>query len=339
MKKFIVTGGAGFIGSHLCELLLKKNHKVVCIDNLENGSKKNISRILNHKNFKLVISDINKIDFKNDNFKKVDCIFHLAALADIVPSIEEPLKYFNTNFNGTINILELIRRNKIKKIIYAASSSCYGIPEFINKKVKTVGEEFPTNPLYPYAESKFLAECVIQHWSKVYDFDFVSLRLFNVFGPKSRSGRHYGAVIGTFITQHLNKKPFTVVGNGKQTRDFVYVDDVVNAFYLSLNKKIKNEIINIGLSKAVTVNYLTKLIDSKNKIVYLPERPGEPKNILSNNYKAKIILKWKPKYTFEKGIEIVKKNKLYWKNAPLWTRNNIKKATKNWFKYLTKFKK
>jgi len=338
-KKVIVTGGAGFIGSHLCEFLLKKGFKVICIDNLENGNIKNISNIKNNKHFKFYKKNIINLNTNDKNFKNVECVFHLAALADIVPSIERPLKYFNTNFNGTINILELVRRNNINKIIYAASSSCYGIPSFIDSNVKKVSEKFTPNPLYPYAESKYLAEKAIKHWAYVYDFNFVSLRLFNVFGPRSRSSKHYGAVIGTFISQKLNNKPFTVVGDGKQTRDFVYVDDVVSAFYLSYKKKIKNEIINIGLSKPITVKKLTNIIDKKNEIVYLPERPGEPRHIQSLNKKAKKILGWKPKFTFEDGIKIVLQNKNYWKSSPIWTKKKIKVATKNWFKYLSKFKR
>jgi UDP-glucose 4-epimerase len=338
-KKLIVTGGAGFIGSHLCEYLIDKGFKVICLDNLENGNKKNLINLEKNRNFTFYKTDINTVNFNNKAFKNVECVFHLAALADIVPSIENPLKYFNTNFNGTINILEIIRRNKIKKIVYAASSSCYGIPSFINNKVKKVSETFPTNPLYPYAESKYLAENAIKHWANVYDFSYVSLRLFNVFGPRSRSNKHYGAVIGTFISQKLNNKPFTIVGDGKQTRDFVYVADVVKAFYLSYKNKVKNEIINIGLSKPVSVKKLTSLIDKKNKVVYLPERPGEPRHIQSLNFKAKKILKWKPMYTFEEGIKIVLQNKDYWKKSPIWTKNKIKKATKNWFKYLSKFKR
>ena len=339
IKKLIVTGGAGFIGSHLCEFLINKGYNVLCIDNLENGNKKNLINLEKNKNFTFMRENINNLNFENKAFKNIECIFHLAALADIVPSIENPLKYFNTNFNGTINILEIIRRNKIKKIVYAASSSCYGIPSFIDKKVKKVSETFPTNPLYPYAESKYLAESAIKHWSNVYDFSYVSLRLFNVFGPRSRSNKHYGAVIGTFISQKLNNKPFTVVGDGQQTRDFVYVADVVEAFYLSYKRKVKNKIINIGLAKPVTIKKLINLIDSKNKIVYLPERPGEPRHIQSQNTRAKKILEWKPAYSFEEGLKEVLKNKDYWKTTPVWTKNKIKKATKNWFKYLSKFKR
>ncbi len=327
--KIIITGGAGFIGSHLAENLIKKRNikKIIIIDDFKDGSRKNIKDFEKNKKIKIYKIDINKIKKNDPIFKNCKFIFHLAAIADIVPSIVDPFDYCKTNIMGTINILEAARYNKINKIIYSASSSCYGIP----KKYPTF-ENGKIDPKYPYAFSKYIGEQAIIHWSNVYKIKFVSLRLFNVYGTRSRTSGAYGAVMGVFLKQKLSKKPLTIVGKGNQKRDFINVKDVSEAFIKCLNPKIKNEIINIGSSYPKKINYLVSLI-SKNKI-HIPERPGEPKITHSSISKAKKILKWKPKINFEDGISELINNINYWRDAPLWNRYNIKKATKNWFKYL-----
>ena len=198
MKTYLVTGGCGFIGSHLVEELLKEN-KVIVIDDLSTGHLNNIKRLLNNPRLTYIKSSIlnNKI---KKYFKKVDIVYHLAAQSDIVPSIENPNKYFEVNVKGTLNILNFSRENKIKKFIYAASSSCYGIP----KKYPT-SENAEINPRYPYALTKYLGERLVEHWSKLYNFNFVSLRLFNVYGPKVRTTGHYGAVFGVFCLNYIIK--------------------------------------------------------------------------------------------------------------------------------------
>lgn len=336
MKKKIalVSGASGFIGSHLCEFLIKKNFKVVGIDNLINSSKKNLQNIIKNKNFVFYQKDINKINLNDKKLKKINYIFHLCALADIVPSIDNPIRYFNANVDTTLKLLELAKKVKIKKFIYAASSSCYGVI----KTKKKISENYRCDPAYPYAWSKYIAEQAIKHWSKVYKIKYVSLRLFNVYGPRHRNNKQYGAVLGTFISQHLKNYPFTIVGDGSQTRDFVYVTDVVKAFWLASIKKITNKVFNVGYGKQITVNQLSKLIDNNNKRVYLPFRPGEPKNIACNNNLIKKELNWKPEIKIEKGIKFVMKEKNYWKNAPVWTKKKIKIATKNWFKFLKNIK-
>jgi UDP-glucose 4-epimerase len=333
-NKVIVTGCAGFIGSHLCELLVKKNFYVIGLDNFETGSKKNLTILLKKKNFKFIKLNINKKIINRKIFTKTKYVFHLAALADIIRSVDFPKIYFETNVFGTMNILELIRENNIKKIIYSASASCYGIQ---NTK-KPINEFAKAKPIYPYAESKFQGENIIKHYSLIYNIKYVSLRLFNVYGPRSRSNKHYGAAMGTFINQSLNKKPFTVVGDGTQTRDFIYVSDVCNAFYLSMKNNVKNISLNIGTSKGISVKQMVKLIDSKNKIIYIPKRPGEPDHIISNNSLATKILNWRPRITFVHGIKKVLENKNYWGgNSAVWSSKKIKLATKNWFKFLNKF--
>ena len=327
--KIVITGGAGFIGSHLVENLLSENKikKIYLIDNFLDGSKKNISKFQNHKKLKVIKADITKINSIKKYFKGIHSVLHLAAIADIVPSIENPRSYINTNFNGTINILECMRMFGVKKIIYAASSSCYGIPE-----------KFPTNenekisPDYPYAFSKYIGELSINHWAKVYNLEFISLRLFNVYGTRSRTHGAYGAVMGVFLKQKISKKPFTVVGNGKQKRDFIYVTDVVEAFKKCLFSKQKNKIYNVGANSPQSVNYLVSLL--KGKKIFIPKRPGEPKVTNANISKIMQEIKWKPKINLSKGVFLMLKEISYWSKAPLWTPRKISKATKTWFKFL-----
>ena len=198
--RVVVTGGAGFIGSNLVEFLLKKKYKITIIDNLSTGNKDNIKNFKN--SVKFIKADISKINSWSKYFKNIDVVFHLAALADIVPSIQKPSDYFNSNVNGTLNIVNLCRKYKIKKLIYAASSSCYGIPKkFPTKENESISTE------YPYALTKRLGEEIILHWAKVYNLNVKSLRLFNVYGPRSRTSGTYGAVFGVFLAQKLNNKP------------------------------------------------------------------------------------------------------------------------------------
>lgn len=323
--KIIVTGGAGFIGSHLVERLLKKFNNIVVIDNLSNGKLDNLSHI--KSKIKIVKSDLSKLGNWTNEFKQADIVFHLAALADIVPSINEPDTYFYSNVNSTLNVLMTMKKYNVKKIIYTASSSCYGIPD-----------KFPTNekqsikPQYPYALTKWLAEEMIIHWSKVYKIDFTSFRLFNVYGPRSRTSGTYGAVFGVFLAQKLNNLPFTIVGDGNQKRDFTYVLDVVNALYCGINKKAKNKIYNVGSGKTVSINKIAKLLDGKK--IYIPKRPGEPDITHADIKKIKTDLNWHPKIDINRGIKIMLKNIDYWSNAPTWTAKKIERSTKNWFKYL-----
>lgn len=329
--KYIITGGAGFIGSHLCDYLLelKSTQKIIIIDNLKDGSKKNLKLSLKNKKVKLYKKDIKNKEKIFNLFKNIDVVFHLAAQSDIVPSIENPVEYYQSNVNGTLNILETMRDQNVKKIIFAASSSCYGIPKFIPTK-----EIDQIDLRYPYAFSKNMAEQMIVHWSRVYNINYISLRLFNVYGPRSRTNSAYGAALGIFMKQKLSNSPYTVVGDGKQKRDFIHVRDVSKAFYKAGVSKQKNKIFNVGSGKPVTVNYLLRLIGDQQK-VYVPKRPGEPNVTHADIKKIKKFLKWKPEISIEKGIKNVLENINYWKSAPLWDKNKIRIATKNWFKYLS----
>ena len=203
-----------------------------------------------------------------------------SALADIVPSIQNPEKYYNSNVNGTLNLLQACKNAKVLKFLYSASSSCYGIP----KKYPTTEDE-KINTLYPYALTKKMGEDLIIHWSKLYNFPFISLRLFNVYGTRSRTSGTYGAMFGVFLAQKLHGKPFTIVGNGRQTRDFTYVTDVIDAFLKAAESKIVNEIFNIGSGETVSINKIIKLLGGKK--VFIKKRPGEPDYAFANISKLK----------------------------------------------------
>ncbi len=329
-KISIITGGAGFIGSHLAEYLVKKNHKVLVIDNFFSGNLKNLQSVI--KKIKIVRADISKKGSWEKQFKKANYVFHLAALADIVPSIQNPVKYFDVNVNGTINILENCRKYKVNKIIYAASSSCYGLAKnFPTKESDTIAPE------YPYALTKNLGEQVIKHYSKVYNINYNSLRLFNVYGRRSRTSGAYGAMFGVFLAQKLNKLPLTIVGNGKQKRDFTHVKDVARAFVEVAKSKHKNMIFNVGSSKATSINEIAKLMKSEK--IFIPKRPAEPEITLADSSLIKRKIGWKPKIDIKEGVNEMLKHIDDWKKAPIWTRKKIKFATKEWFKYLKNEKK
>ena len=324
--KVLVTGAAGFIGSHMCDLLLREKYFVFGLDNLSRGKMKNLEHLKKNKDFKFIKCDLLS-NLNKKLFLSVDYVIHFAGIADIVPSIEDPKKYMLNNFNGTLNLLENLNFNKIKKFVYAASSSCYGlakIPTNENSKIST---------MYPYALSKYLGEQICIHWHKVYGAKINSIRIFNAYGLRSRTTGAYGAVIGTFLKQLISKKPLTVVGDGRQKRDFIYVTDVVDAFYRAMKTKKNGHIWNVGFGKPQSINLLIKYLQYS-KIVHLPKRPGEPLVTHANISKIKRDLKWRPKIELKKGIKILLNNLDYWKDAPLWTKKKIKKATKVWFKYL-----
>ena len=325
--KALITGGAGFIGSHLSDKLIKLGHKVIIIDNLSNGRLNNIEHLLDNKNFKFYELDIINLEDIRPIFKDVDWVFHLAGIGDIVPSIENPKQYYDCNVTGTFNVLESSRAVGVKKIIYAASSTCYGIPDNY-----PTAETADIRPQFPYALTKYMGEGLIMHWSQTYNIPAISLRLFNVYGPRSRTSGAYGAVFGVFLAQKLAEKPYTIVGDGKQTRDFTFVSDIAAAFIAAAESDVSGEIINIGSDNTYSVNRLVELLDGN--VVHIPKRPGEPDCTWADISKARKLLNWKPKVSLEEGVGIVLDNIDFWREAPLWTPKTIADATKNWFKYL-----
>jgi UDP-glucose 4-epimerase len=327
-KTVLITGGAGFIGSHLAEKLVALKYKVIVIDNLYSGKKANLIKIKNKINFYKI--DIrNNLKLEKIFKKKIDVVIHLAALADIVPSIQNPKNYYETNVTGTFNLLMLAKKYNIKKFIYSASSSCYGI----TKSIPT-SENVKIDTRYPYALTKRLGEELILHWGNVFKLNYTSLRFFNVYGPRSRTSGAYGAMFGVFLAQKLSGKPFTIVANGKQKRDFTYVYDIVDSIVATMiKKKSKNQIFNVGSGNPVSVNYIAAKL--KGRKVYIPKRPGEPDITCANVSKIKKFLNWKPKYSIDQGIELLLQDINYWKKAPVWSPSKIASATRTWFKYLS----
>ena len=216
----------------------------------------------------------------------------------------------------------------VKKLVYAASSSCYGIPDSYPTK-----ENAEIRPQYPYALTKRLGEELVLHWAQVYKFPAVSLRFFNVYGTRSRTSGTYGAVFGVFLAQKLAKKPYTIVGDGKQTRDFTYVTDVCEAMIAASEKGTVGEIYNVGSGKTVSVNRIAELLGGK--IVFIPKRPGEPDCTFADITKIRRDTGWEPRISIEDGVKILMENIDYWRDAPIWDPEGIKVATNDWFKYLS----
>ena len=328
-KNVLVTGGAGFIGSHLVDQLVEAGHSVTVIDNFSTGRSTNLAH--QKENIQLVEADITNFESIAPYFKGQNLVFHIAALADIVPSIVNPRAYYAANVLGTMNVVEAARLAKVQKLVYAASSSCYGIPP---REFYPTPETAPTNPQYPYALTKYLGEQTALHWGQVYDLPVISLRFFNVYGPRSRTSGTYGAVFGVFLAQKLDGKPYTIVGDGNQTRDFVYVTDVAQALVLAGASTVKNEIFNVGTGNPQSVNALVALLGGEK--IHIPKRPGEPDCTWADIDKIKSALRWEPKISFAKGVSEILKQIDYWKDAPVWTPQTIEKATEDWFKYLVK---
>jgi len=323
--KAIVTGGAGFIGSHLVDSLIEKNINVTVLDNFSTGRMENLNHIKNK--IELIECDISIKKDWSKYFDNADWVFHLAALADIVPSIQKPEAYFRANVDGTFNVLQISKKARVKRFIYIASSSCYGIPDNY-----PTSESSEIRPHYPYALSKRLGEELVIHWAKVYNFPALSLRFFNVYGPRSRTSGTYGAVFGVFLGQKIANKPFTVVGDGKQTRDFTYVTDIVRAIITAVKSDQTEQIYNVGSGETVSINRLVELLGG-NK-VYIPKRPGEPNSTFADISKIRSELGWEPKVTIEEGVVKILKHIEYWNEAPVWTPETIADATKDWFHYL-----
>jgi UDP-glucose 4-epimerase len=324
--KCLVTGAAGFIGSHLTDLLLKEGHEVIALDDLSTGREANLDRARKNRNFSWIQADISE-PTETLNVPAVDWMFHIAGRADLVPSIEKPDEYFKVNVTGTYLALEYARRTGVKRFIYTASSTCYGIAEQV-----PTPEDYPCVPRHPYGLTKYLGEQLVMHWAQVYKLPALSLRLFNVYGPRSRTTGAYGAVFGVFLKQKLAGKPFTVVGDGMQTRDFTYVTDIANAFLAAAKSNVSAEVFNVGSGGTYSVNRLTELLGGER--VYVPKRPGEPDCTFADISKIKAQLKWAPKISFEEGVANMLSVINDWQEAPLWDQASIAEATKNWFKYL-----
>ena len=323
--KTLVTGGAGFIGSHLVDLLVAEGHEVTVLDNFSTGRPNNLFHVADK--IRSIQCDLAVQGEWDKHFVNIDWVLHLAALADIVPSIQQPANYYRTNVDGTFNVLQAAKDARVKRFIYAASSSCYGIPDNY-----PTSEQAEIHPQYPYALTKRLGEELVLHWALVYGLPSLSLRFFNVYGPRSRTSGTYGAVFGVFLAQKLARKPFTVVGNGEQTRDFTFVTDVAQAVVTAAHSNFSGQIFNVGSGTTVSVNRIVELIGGDK--IHIPKRPGEPDCTFADISRIRSDLGWEPQIPIEEGIAKILKHIDYWKEAPVWTPNSIADATKDWFRYL-----
>jgi len=323
----LITGGAGFIGSHLVDMLLQKGHEVRVIDDFSTGRESNLTQHKSNSDFKFEKISILDINLDHPFFSGLDYCFHLAGMANTMSSIESPLEYMNVNVIGTSRILEGCRNSELKNFLYAGSSSCYGIASTPTLESDCI------DPQHPYALSKYLAEEAVVHWGNLYDFPINSLRIFNVYGPRASKDCAYGAVFGIFLKQKLEGTPLTIIGDGEQKRDFIYVTDVANAFYIVSTEGEDGEIYNIGSGAPQSINRLATLL--KCKFTTIPKRPGEPDRMWSDISKIQYATTWSPKIPFEKGVEFTVDSINDWKDAPLWTEESIKENSKTWFKYLS----
>lgn len=320
----VVTGAAGFIGSHMVDLLLEQGYHVRAIDNLSCGRREHVAHQRSNPKLRFDVRDVRDLRPGDPLFHGTDYVFHFAGIGDIVPSIERPVDYLSANAMGTVCALEAARSADVRKFVYAASSSCYGLATAL-----PTPEHAPIDPQYPYALSKYLGEQAVLHWGKVYRLPVVSLRIFNAYGPRSRTTGAYGAVFGVFLAQKLAGTPLTVVGDGTQRRDFVFVADVVRAFLLAAESGCQQEVFNVGTGQPQPVNRLVELLGGE--VVHVPKRPGEPDCTWADTTKIRQRLGWEPTVSFEAGVAVMLDHIEAWRQAPVWTPEAIAGATREWF--------
>jgi UDP-glucose 4-epimerase len=323
----IVTGGAGFIGSHMVDLLLERGFLVRAIDNLVGGREENLAHHAANPDLVLEQRDVRSFAPDDSFFRGAKYVIHFAGIGDIVPSIERPLDYMSSNVQGTVHMLECARHAGVAKFVYAASSSCYGMAGVPTR------EDHPINTAYPYALSKYQGEQAAFHWHQVYKLPVNSIRIFNAYGTRSRTSGAYGAVFGVFLRQKLAGKPYTVVGDGTQSRDFLYVTDVARAFLAAAETQRAGRIYNLGAGNPQSVNRLVELLGGE--VVRVPKRPGEPDSTWADITRITNELDWQPQVTFEQGVANIVANIDYWRNAPLWDPDSIAHATKTWFEFMS----
>jgi len=294
--KCLVTGGAGFIGSHLTDALVERGDEVLVIDNLATGKKENI-------NPKAVFFNLDICDFEQIEpfFKGVDYVFHLAALPRVVFSLENPLLTSKVNILGSLSVFKAAANNNVKRVVFAGSSSVYG-----DQTQSPLKEDMTPNPISPYGLQKLTAERFATLFSDIYNTQIVTLRYFNVYGPRADSTSEYSLALAKFLQLKKENKPLTIFGTGEQTRGFTYILDVVKANILaSESEKLKGgEVINIGSKESYSVNQLADLVGGEK--TYLPKRAGDPMHTKADISKAKELLGWEPQISLEKGVELTK---------------------------------
>lgn len=324
----LVTGGCGFIGSHAVDLLLDQGFRVRVIDSLCGGRRENLAHRATDPRLEIHQDDIRGLRPDDPRFSGVRHVYHFAGIGDIVPSIEKPLEYMEVNVQGTVRVLESARVAGVEKLVYAASSSCYGLAAVPTR------EDHPIQPQYPYALSKWMGEQACFHWHEVYGLPVNAVRIFNAYGPRVRTTGAYGAVFGVFMRQKLAGKPFTVVGDGTQRRDFVFVTDVARAFFLAATTPKRGQVWNLGTGDPQSINRLVALIGGP--VVHVPKRPGEPDATWADSTRIRRDLGWAPEVSFEEGVARMMTEIEVWRDAPLWDPDSIAEATKTWFTYLQK---
>ena len=302
--KILITGGAGFVGSHLCEKYTKEGHTVLCLDNFMSGNLINVRHLLDYRNFKLIKGDIRDFDLLEKIMSDVDVVFHLAAQIHVDRSYIEPRLTYEVNVMGTQNVLEVARIYDAKKVIHASTSEVYGSALYA-----PIDENHPLNAPHPYGSSKIAGDRMCYAYIQTYGMDISIVRCFNIFGPRQRD-LGYGGVISIFTRRVLNGVPPIIYGDGTQTRDYTYVEDVVRAYDLVLNHdKPMTEPINFGTGKEVSIielaNKIIQLCGKNGEIkpVQVEPRIGEVKRLIADATKAKDLLGWQPKYRLEKGLK------------------------------------
>ena len=318
-KRILVTGGAGFIGSNLCEALLNKENSVICLDNFSTGKRENIAAFLNYPNFTLIEGDIRNLDDCLKATEGADYVLHQAALGSVPRSIKDPITSNEVNVNGFLNMLVAVRDNKVKRFVYAASSSTYGDSKVLPKQEEVIGK-----PLSPYAITKYVNELYADVFSKTYGIETIGLRYFNVFGRKQDANGAYAAVIPKFIGKLMNLESPTINGDGSYSRDFTYIDNIIqiNLSSLIADKKAINKVYNAAFGDRNTLNDLVKFLKVElskfdNKIAdieieYGSERLGDVPHSHASIKRAKELLNYNPEYSLQKGLQ--KSVKWYWEN-------------------------
>ena len=323
----VVTGGAGFIGSHTVDQLIDRGYRVRVIDNMVGGREENLAQHRNNPDLTLASKDIRSFAPNDSLFTGAEFVIHFAGIGDIVPSIEQPMEYMSANVQGTVHMLECARHAGVRKFVYAASSSCYGLA------ATPTTEDHVIDTKYPYALSKYQGEQAAFHWHQVYKLPVNSIRIFNAYGTRSRTSGAYGAVFGVFLRQKIAQTPYTIVGDGSQSRDFLYVTDVAKAFIAAAHTQYVGRVYNLGAGKPQSVNRLVELLGGNR--VYIPKRPGEPDCTWADISRITNELNWRPEVSFEEGVANIVASIDYWRNAPLWDADSIHKATRTWFEYMT----
>ena len=299
----IVTGASGFIGSHLSDQLLAKGHRVIGIDNMRTGRKENLSEAMKNDRFRLLIADIRDQEISSIVGEDIDTVFHLAAISSVKESVENPIFVNDVNVNGTVNVLEMARKLNASRFVFSSSAAIYGDPEEM-----PVCEDFPLNPLSPYAASKIAAEMCIHSYSKSYDLNSSILRYFNVYGPR-QAYSEYSGVVSIFVNQALNGKPINIEGDGKQTRSFIHVSDVARATQLAGELKTAiGATFNVSGPNLISILRLAQILKEsvdgcQSEIVHIDSRIGDVKDSIGNIERAQKILGFSPEIPLERGLK------------------------------------